>query len=344
VRSAHRRSTMGDFKDLEEIAKTATDDFYALLGVTTFDVEDSEIKRAYRKASVKVHPDKNPDDADAADKFIRLGIARDILLDAKLKTEYDRQRQRKREKALQDELLDGKRRRMKEDLERREREGFSNLKRKQPHEMGEAEKREMDIQRLAEDGKRRRMEYQEKLAKQRQEEEAIDRTIRVRFVREAGLASWDKDRISSMFARYGATETIVMGKDKKLRIPGEKHKKTTATVLIVYTRLEYAQAAVVGGKVDWPMLESVGWASKEPEIKSPMNASAPSTPVATPNKNFRASFGPGTGLPGSTFGTPKFSFSPKTPSSEEETMKLLKQAEKRRLEQIRRQEAADAGT
>ena len=361
---------MGDFKDLEEVAKTATEDFYALLGVTTFDAEDSEIKRAYRKASLLVHPDKHPDDAEAADKFIRLGIARDILLDVKLKTEYDRQRQRKREKALQDELLDGKRRKMKEDLERREREGFANLKRKRTQEMGEAEKREMDIQRLAEDGKRRRKEHQERLEKQRQEEEAsfmepspeaetkpqapapgqtaeIDRTIKVRFVREGELAGWDKDKVSSMFAKYGEIDSIVMGKDKKVRIPGEKHKKMTATVFIVYTRLDHAHAAAVDGKADWPLLESITWASKEPEIKSPMNAtfSAPSTPVATPNKSFRASFGPGSGI-GSIPGTPKFSFSPKTPSLEEVTMMRLKQAEKKRLEeQIRKQEAAEeAGT
>jgi len=354
---------MGDFKDLEEIAKTATEDFYALLGLTTFDAEDSVIKSAYRKASVKVHPDRNPDDAEAANKFIRLGIARDILLDAKLKIEYDRQRQRKREKTLQDELLDGKRRKMKEDLERRESEGFSNLKRKRPQEMGEAEKREMDIQRLAEDGKRRRKEHQEKLERQRQEEEAsfmepspeaetrpqapapgqtaeIDRTVKVRFLREGDQAAWDKDKVSSMFAKYGAIDSMVMGKDKKLRIPGEKHKKTTATVFIVYTRLDHAHAAAVDGKTDWPSLESVNWASKEPEIKSPLNAtfSAPSTPVATPNKTFRASFGGHGGIPG----TPKFSFSPKTPSLEEVTMMRLKQAEKKRLEdQIRKQEAAE---
>jgi DnaJ family protein C protein 17 len=356
---------MGDFKDLEEIAKTTTEDLYALLGVTAFDAEETEIKRAYRKASVKVHPDKNPDDANAADKFIRLGVARDILLDVKLKTEYDRQRQRKREKALQDELLDGRRRKMKEDLERREREGYSNLKRKRAQDMGEAEKREIDIQRLAEDGKRRRKEHQEKLERRRQEEEAsfvepspevetrpkapvpgqtaeIDRTVKVRFLREGDMETWDKAKVSTMFKKYGEIDSTVMVKDKKLRIPGEKHKRSTATVFIVYTRLDHAHAAVVDGRADWPSLESVNWASKEPQIKSPTNNafSAPSTPVTTPGKIFRASLGPRNGT-GSIPGTPQFSFSPKA-SYEEVTMIRLKQAEKKRLEeQIRRQEAAE---
>lgn len=149
-------------KDLEEIAKTTTDDFYELLGVA-FDAAESAIKSAYRKASIKYHPDRNPDDKAAADKFILLGWARDILIDAKLKGEYDRQRTRRRERALQDELLDGKRRKMKEDLERREKEGaamHSTLKRKRADEMNEAEKREQEIQKLAEDGRRKRMELE----------------------------------------------------------------------------------------------------------------------------------------------------------------------------------------
>lgn len=356
---------MSDNKDLEEIAKTASDDFYELLGVA-FDAEETDIKRAYRKASVKVHPDKNLDDKSAADKFIRLGIARDILIDGTLKAEYDKQRQRKRELALQHELMDSKRRKMKEDLEKREREAFTSLKRKRAHEMSEAEKREQEIQRLAEDGKRRRKEHQEKLERQRQEAEAsfmeptpeaepgpqapapgqtaeIDRTIKVRFQREGDMASWDKETVSKMFGKYGKIDSIIMNKDKKIRLSGEKHRKVVATVFIVYTRLDHAHAAVVDGKADFPSLESVSWASKEPDIKSPGEFSAPSTPATTPNKSFRASF---TGAPGKGFGsvpgTPKFSFSPKTPSLEEVTMMRLKQAEKKRLEeQIRMQEAEE---
>jgi DnaJ family protein C protein 17 len=356
-------------KDLEEIAKTATDDFYELLGVA-FDVNEAQLKSAYRKASVKAHPDKNPDLADAADKFIRLGIARDILIDAHLKSEYDKQRARKRERTLQNDLLDGKRRKMKEDLERREREGFSGVKRKRG-EMTEAEKRDAEIQRLAEDGKRRRKEYEEKLQRQRQEEEAsfmetpsaepetvkppqaagqsaeIDRTVRVRFQREGDTLTWDKETISSMFTKFGKIDSLVMGKDKKVRLSGEKHRKTTATVFIVFTRIDHAYTAVTDARTHYPQLESVTWASKEPDLKSPPVAagfSAPSTPVATPNKAFRALFG-GSGLPrglGSTPGTPKFAFSPNSPSLQEHTMMRLKQAEKKKLEeQIRRQEAAE---
>jgi DnaJ family protein C protein 17 len=363
-------------KDLEDLAKSATEDFYELLDVT-FDAEEAAIKKAYRKASIKYHPDKNPDNKDAADRFIYLGWARDILMDAQLKGEYDRARTRRREKVLQDELLDGRRRKMRDDLERREREGkdvMNGLKRKRAGDMNEAERREQEIQRLAEDGKRRRKEAQERLEKKRKEEDEasfmdiekspepqaprpgesaeIDRTVKVRFQREGDTMDWDKDKITNMFAKYGKIDSVVMGKDKKIRPSGEKHRKVIAIVFIIYTRIDHAHAAVVDGKPDYPSLDSVSWASGEPDLKSPTIGdapTAPSTPVSTPkNKSFRASFGPG-GLPkgmgGTPLGTPKFSFSPKTPSLEEVTMMRLKQAEKKRLEdQIRKQEAAEEAT
>ena len=360
-------------KDLEEVARTTTEDFYELLGVT-FECAESELKRAYRKTSIKYHPDKNADDAVAADKFIRLGIARDILLDTKLKEQYDRARVRRKEKVLQDELLDGRRRKMKEDLERREKAGNATVagwKRKRAEEMSETEKREAEIQRLAEDGKRRRKEQQERMERRRREEEedvsfvekspeveaqppapgqtaAIDRTVKIRFERAGETISWDKQRMSDMFEKYGKVDSIVMGKDKKIRLSGQKHRKIAATVFIVYTRVHHAHAAVMDAKSDYPSIDSVSWASKEPEIKSPMNGefSTPSTPTTTPNKTFRASFNAslGKGL-GSTPGTPSFSFSPKTPSLEDVTMMRLKQAEKKRLEeQIRKQEAAEEAT
>ncbi|KAF1921567.1 hypothetical protein BDU57DRAFT_53570 [Ampelomyces quisqualis] len=362
---------MGDTnKDLADMAANATEDFYALLGVA-FDAEASAVKKAYRKASIKYHPDKNPDNKDAADRFIYLGWARDILLDAKLKGEYDRARSRRRERALQDELLHGRRREMKQDLERREREGHDvaqGLKRKRAEDMTEAEKRAHQIQRLAEDGKRRRKEAQERLAKKRKEEDEascidldesqpqatkpadtaeIDRTIKIRFQRQGDALDWDKDKIHDMFAKYGKIDSVVLGKDKKIRPSGGKHRKVTAVVFVIYTRLDHAHAAVSDGRADYPALDSVGWANGEPEIKSPMNPpSAPSTPISTPNKSFRSSFGPDVSKGINTpIGTPKFSFSPKTPavgSLQEVTMIRLKEAEKKRLEeQIRKQEAAE---
>src|SRR6267378_3925555 len=64
-------------------------DYYEVLGVVRSTSEE-EIKRAYRKLAVKFHPDKNPDDPHAEEKFKELGEAYDVLIDADKRAAYDR--------------------------------------------------------------------------------------------------------------------------------------------------------------------------------------------------------------------------------------------------------------
>jgi molecular chaperone DnaJ len=64
-------------------------DYYEVLGVPR-GTSGEEIKRAYRKLAVKFHPDKNPDDAHAEEKFKELGEAYDVLMDADKRAAYDR--------------------------------------------------------------------------------------------------------------------------------------------------------------------------------------------------------------------------------------------------------------
>src|SRR2546430_16410271 len=64
-------------------------DCYEVLSVSRTASEE-EVKRSYRKLAVKYHPDKNPDDPHAEEKFKELGEAYDVLMDADKRAAYDR--------------------------------------------------------------------------------------------------------------------------------------------------------------------------------------------------------------------------------------------------------------
>ncbi len=68
---------------------TAKRDYYEVLGVAR-NASEEEIKRAYRKLAVKFHPDKNPDDPHAEERFKELGEAYDVLIDPDKHAAYDR--------------------------------------------------------------------------------------------------------------------------------------------------------------------------------------------------------------------------------------------------------------
>ena len=64
-------------------------DYYEVLGVER-EASASDIKKAYRKLAIQYHPDKNPDDAEAEEKFKELGEAYDVLGDEEKRAAYDR--------------------------------------------------------------------------------------------------------------------------------------------------------------------------------------------------------------------------------------------------------------
>src|SRR5512142_2545656 len=63
-------------------------DYYETLGVPK-DASEEDIKRAYRKLAMKYHPDKNPGDKSAEEKFRDATEAYEVLKDPQRRSQYD---------------------------------------------------------------------------------------------------------------------------------------------------------------------------------------------------------------------------------------------------------------
>lgn len=63
-------------------------DYYEVLGISK-GATDEEIKKAYRKTALKYHPDRNPDNKEAEEKFKEAAEAYDVLSDPNKKARYD---------------------------------------------------------------------------------------------------------------------------------------------------------------------------------------------------------------------------------------------------------------
>ncbi|EHK99384.1 putative Pre-mRNA-splicing factor cwc23 [Glarea lozoyensis 74030] len=125
---------------------TSEVDFYELLGLTFEQCSESELRRAYRKTALKYHPDKVGKDFDP-DKYELFQAANEVLSDPELKAKYDNHRNAKLLRQRANDLFEGKRRQMKEDLEAAERGGAAaGVKRSR-----EEDSQDQEFRRLAEE-------------------------------------------------------------------------------------------------------------------------------------------------------------------------------------------------
>uniref|UniRef100_A0A672NZ58 DnaJ homolog subfamily C member 10 n=1 Tax=Sinocyclocheilus grahami TaxID=75366 RepID=A0A672NZ58_SINGR len=85
------------------VTVSSDEDYYNLLGISR-EASTREIRQAFKKLALTMHPDKNPNDATAHEKFLKINRAYEVLKDEDLRKKYDKYG----EKGLQDEQQGGR--------------------------------------------------------------------------------------------------------------------------------------------------------------------------------------------------------------------------------------------
>lgn len=203
-----------DIKNLQDL------DLYELLGVSPTCTE-SDIKKAYRKKALQCHPDKNPDNPNAAKEFQQLSAVLEILADEAARKAYDKVLRARKEAELRKNELDGKRRKLREDLERREREGLGGLRHKQksPEEVLKDE-----IERLRKEGSKAVEEEMEFVLQQvrsetvKQDNDGSKCRIKVKWTcdkKDESNGGYTEEMLRRFFSKYGDINALVMSAKKK---------------------------------------------------------------------------------------------------------------------------------
>lgn len=290
---------------------TSDVDFYELLGIAFENCSESELRRAYRKTALKYHPDKVGKNFDP-EKYELFQAANDVLSDPELKAKYDGHRQAKLQRQRANELFEGKRRQMKEDLEARERGGATaGVKRSR-----EDDEMQQELRKLAEEGRKRR----------------------------AARASMMAETASSPAPtpRKEAPQEPVKEPTKEGSAPITEDQPEEDEIERLERRIREAEQAKAKRKAEKKARKSGIFVPADspavPEAGLKMAHRDTSTPIKRPDI-FK---GPKADEKSSA--SPKFSFSPSTPKKNDfaATMARLRAAEKQRIEEdILQKEAAE---
>lgn len=206
------------------------EDLYELLGILP-DSSEKDIKRAYRKKALQCHPDKNPDDPLAAQAFHKLSDAYEVLTDPEVKKAYDQVLKARQAQVIRNKQLDAKRRKLKDDLEARERQAQETAFQTVVERLSEEEKLAREIERLRREGSRVLEEEQERLSREIRGEKSRpsvvppsepnqtstqNESVKLK-VRWKDDNAYDQEKLRQIFAKYGDVgEVIVLGKPGKM--------------------------------------------------------------------------------------------------------------------------------
>eukprot|EP00088_Acartia_fossae_P005440 TRINITY_DN12408_c0_g1_i1.p1 TRINITY_DN12408_c0_g1~~TRINITY_DN12408_c0_g1_i1.p1 ORF type:complete len:300 (+),score=55.89 TRINITY_DN12408_c0_g1_i1:72-971(+) len=199
-------------------------DLYALLEVEV-EADEKTIRKAYRKKALTCHPDKNPDNKEAADLFHQLSDALEVLTDESTRRAYDNVLKARKANELKNRQLDSKRRKLKEELEEREKNSkFQEIYDKKTEE----EKLAREIERLRKEGSKRLQEEQELMRKQIAEEEAKRTSAKAAPTAQSATAParikvkwshssdspYNRESLEKIFNKYGTVSGVVVNEKK----------------------------------------------------------------------------------------------------------------------------------
>ena len=290
---------------------TSDVDFYELLGITFESCSENDIQRAYRKTALKYHPDKIGKAFDPA-KYELFQAAKDVLIDPELKSKYDNQRNAKLQKQRANELFEGRRRQMKEDLEARERGGVSaGLKR--PREDDAQSEMSQEIRKLAEEGRKRRAARQSMMSETPHTSSPVPPTLEKAEKKQSPAAEeqQEEDEIERLERRIREAEQA------KAKRKAEKKARKSGIFVPVDSPSVGGSAEARANLADGDIVTPI----KRPDIFRGLKADEKSS------------------------ASPKFSFSPNTPKRNDfaATKARLKAAEQQKLaDDIRKQESEKA--
>uniref|UniRef100_A0A8C6PUE0 DnaJ homolog subfamily C member 17 n=1 Tax=Nothobranchius furzeri TaxID=105023 RepID=A0A8C6PUE0_NOTFU len=235
-------------------------DLYGLLGIENT-ATSKEIKKAYRQKALTCHPDKNPDNPKAAELFHQLSQALEVLTDAAAKAAYDKICAAKKQAEERNRKLDDKRKKIKLDLEARERQAESQIQ----EEVQITRTLEQEIARLREEGSRQLEEEQRLIREQIQRErEAQQQTGG--FAHRCMSLKWkckkddetnggySQEMLFKLLGKYGEVLNVMVSSKKK------------GSAVVEFANLRAAELAVKNesGLSGNPL--KISWLEGQPEV------------------------------------------------------------------------------
>jgi len=261
-------------------------DLYEILGVLPSSSK-KEIVKSYRKKALKCHPDKNPDNPKAAEEFHTLSKALEILTDEEAKEAYEKILNAKKKAQIRHRELDSKRKKLKEDLEARERAAADRPTSYVP-DLTAAEALKKQIERLRKEGSKLLEEEQERLREELKQRHIEDNSpaanddveddtkvaprLKLKWKAKKGdetNGGYDRDILMKAFSKYGDIEALLVS------------TKKNGTAVVEFT---YAHCAMLAIQQEIGLPENpltVTWLCGEPIIRTPLTSVSQRTEEST---------------------------------------------------------------